>query len=62
MGKVLGYGDFWRRFCLVVLILYCFFLGVLFRGRVRCSWYGVCFNISIGDLEDFFGLDSLYKF
>lgn len=38
------------------------FIGYFFNGRVRCFWYGVCFNVKIGDIEDFFGLDSLFKF
>lgn len=46
----------------------CLYYGVLLvngsycKGRVRCFWYGVCFSVKTGDIEDFFGLDSILKF
>ena len=36
--------------------------GSYSEGRVRCPWHGACFNTATGDIEDFPGLDSLYKY
>ena len=36
--------------------------GSYANGIIRCPWHGACFNAASGDIEDFPGLDSLYKY
>ncbi|GMT35732.1 hypothetical protein PFISCL1PPCAC_27029, partial [Pristionchus fissidentatus] len=36
--------------------------GVYYKGKIRCSLHGACFNTETGDIEDYPAFDSLHPF